>query len=71
MTSDISFVVPSSTPFIRETTGASRGSSPAHWARLSRRVWEGTARTTMSAPAAASSGSVVAVTDGGSRSSGR
>ena len=71
MTSDIRLVVPSSTPFIRETTAADAGSTEPHAVRLARRVCEGTASTTMSAPSAASAGSVVARMVLGRCSSGR
>ena len=60
MTSLIRLVVPSSTPFISDTTAAEDGSADPHAVRLARRVCDGTASTTMSAPSAASAGSVVA-----------
>ena len=60
MTSLIRLVVPSSTPFISETTAASAGSSGAQPSRLPRRVCDGTARTTTSAPSRASAASTVA-----------
>ena len=69
MTSLIRLVVPSSTPFISETTAAVSGSVQP--LRLARSVWEGTARTTMSAPANASCGSVLARMPSGRRIPGR
>lgn len=71
MTSLIRLAVPSSMPFMRETRTVSGASSGAHAARLSRRVWEGMARTVKSAPAAASAGSVVARMFAGSSTSGK
>ena len=71
MTSDIRLVVPSSTPFMSDTTAADAGSADPHAVRLARSVCDGTASTTMSAPSAASAGSVVARIVLGSRSSGR
>ena len=52
--------VPSSMPFIRLTSSASGGSSPAQPARFRRSIWAGTARTTRSVPASAAAGSQVA-----------
>ena len=66
ITSLIRLVVPSSTPFISETNTASAGITSVHWPRFSRSFCDGTESTTNSAPAAASSGSGVARTDGGS-----
>ena len=66
MTSLIRLVVPSSTPFISETKTASVGMMSVQWPRFSRSVCEGIDSTTNSAPAAASSGSLVARTVGGS-----
>ena len=60
ITSLIRFVVPSSIPFISDATAAVPGMRSAHPARLPRRVCEGTASTTTSAPASASAASVVA-----------
>ncbi len=71
MTSLMRIVVPSSTPFIRETTGTPAGIASPHWVRLSRRVCEGTASTTTSARSSASPVSTVARTLAGSSSSGR
>ena len=71
ITSDIRRVVPSSTPFMSETIAADDGSADPQTSRLARSVWDGTASTTMSAPAAASNGSVVARMVLGRRSSGR
>ncbi len=71
ITSLIRFSVPSSTPFISDTSVASGGSTGAHSARFSRSVCDGTASTTTSAPAAASSGSWVAWIAGGSSMPGR
>jgi hypothetical protein len=71
MTSLIRFVVPSSTPFISESSVASAGSSAVQRPRLSRSDWDGTASTTMSAPVSASSASAVARTASGSRMPGR
>ena len=71
MTSLIRFAVPSSTPFIRETSTVPGASSGAHSARLPRRVCEGTARTVKSAPRAASAGSVVARRFAGSSTPGQ
>ena len=71
MTSLMRLVVPSSTPFIKETMAASAGSRSAQTARLARSVCDGTASTTISAPSTASAGSVVAETAWGSTRSGR
>ena len=67
----IRLVLPSSIPFISDSSTASSGSSGAHSVRLLRSDWEGTARTTMSAPCSASAGSVVARSPSGSRMPGR
>ena len=58
--------VPSSTPFIRLTSTAPGASAGTTCARLARRVCDGTASTTRSAPSTASTASAVAVTVGGS-----
>ena len=50
--------VPSSMPLARLTTMAPPGI--CHWARLARSDWDGTARTTKSAPSITSSGSLPA-----------
>jgi hypothetical protein len=71
MTSLIRLAVPSSIPFIRLTNTVPAGSDGTQAVRLSRSVCEGTANTTMSAPAAASAGWGVARTVGGSSISGR
>ena len=71
ITSLIRFSVPSSTPFISDTSTASGASTDAQSSRLARSVCDGTASTTMSAPAAASSGSWVAVICSGSVMPGR
>ena len=65
-------VVPSSTPFIRRhQRGAVAGSAEPQPARLARSVCDGTASTTMSAPSAASAGSVVARDAGRQRDAGQ
>jgi hypothetical protein len=71
MTSLIRFVVPSSMPFISDSSVASEGSSGAQPVRFSRSDWDGTARTTMAASSSASAGSAVARTASGSRTPGR
>lgn len=71
MTSLIRLALPSSMPFIRETSTVSAGSSGAHSARLPRRVWEGMARTAKSAPRAASAASEVARMFAGSSTPGK
>jgi len=71
MTSLIRRVEPSSTPFIRLTSGADGGSRSRHRTRLARSVCEGTASTTTSAPRSATEGSVVACTACGSSIPGR
>jgi hypothetical protein len=64
-------VVPSSMPFIKLTRTAQELSDPFHVDRFSRKVCEGTASTTISAPSAARAGSAVARTPAGSTIPGR
>jgi hypothetical protein len=73
MTSVMRLPVPSSMPFMRLTTVASPEMAPevAQAARLARRVCDGTAIATMSAPSRAVNGFAVAVTVSGSVASGR
>ena len=71
MTSLIRLSVPSSTPFIRLTSTAPGASEPATAARFSRRLCDGTASTTKSAPATASRASDVADSRSGSTTPGR
>ena len=71
ITSLIRFSVPSSTPFISETSTLLSGSTEAQSSRLARSVCDGTASTTMSAPATAFSGSWVAEICSGSLMPGR
>lgn len=71
MTSLIRLAVPSSTPFISETSTVPGCSSPVQSARLARSVCDGTASTVNSASRAASAGSAVARTDAGSSIPGR
>ena len=52
--------VPFSMPFIRLTSSAPGGSSPAQLSRFRRSVWAGTASTTRSVPCSAAAGSLVA-----------
>ena len=61
ITSLIRLVVPSSTPFIRDTNTASLSTYGRNAGRFSRNDWDGTASTTTSAPAKAFPGSLVAV----------
>ena len=62
---------PSSTPFMRLTITADGSIRSPHAPRLVRSVCDGTASTTISAPASASAGSVVARIVSGSSRSGR
>ena len=71
ITSLIRLALPSSMPFIRLTRVARRSTAGAQPPRLSRSVCAGSASTTMSAPASASPGSVVARSAGGSFTPGR
>ena len=71
ITSLIRFRVPSSTPFINETSTASGSMNGAQSVRLSRSVCDGVASTTTSAPWSAFSTSWVAETAGGSWMPGR
>ena len=71
ITSLIRISVPSSTPFISETSVAFSGMIGAHAVRFSRRLCDGTVSTTTSASAATCSGSVDALIDGGSSMPGR
>lgn len=70
-TSLIRMVVPSSTPFISDTSTVSGASSAVQSARLARSVCEGMARTVKSASRAASAGSAVARRLRGSSTPGR
>ncbi len=71
MTSLIRLVVPSSMPFIREMTIASRPSRWPQSARLARRVCDGTESTMISAPSVTSAGSVEAEIPEGREKPGR
>ena len=71
MTSLIRISEPSSTPFIKDTRVACGGRIGAQSVRFWRRICDGTVRTTTSAPAATCSGSLDAVTEGGSSIPGR
>ena len=64
-------LVPSSMPFISDSSVASDGSSGDQPVRFSRSDCEGTARTTIDASSSASAGSAVARTAAGSRIPGR
>ncbi len=66
ITSLIRLRLPSSTPFIRDSSTASGSMYGAHSVRLPRNVCDGVARTTTSAPCSAFSTSWVAETVGGS-----
>jgi hypothetical protein len=70
-TSLIRFVVPSSTPFMRLTRTVLRPSAGETADRFSRRLCEGTASTTKSAPSTASAASEVALRLCGSAMPGR
>ena len=67
----IRLVVPSSMPFISDTSVASGARYGVQSARLPRSVCEGTESTTTSAPSIASAASPVAVTRSGRRIPGR
>ncbi len=62
---------PCSTPFMRLTSTAASPIAEDQAARLSRRLWDGTASTTIFAPSSTSPGSVDAVMAGGSGRSSR
>jgi len=71
MTSVMRSVEPSSMPFMRLSSVASGSRCSAHAARLPRRVWLGTDRTTRSAPRRATAASAVAETSSGRSMSGK